>query len=153
MAQSSGSQDQSPDLPVAIIREAIRDLVARYNSNGDSGRFAQVRELFATDATMTIDGDRTYVGVDEIMSIFTGTKSSTSGSLTHVRHFTSTHQIDLVDATHATGRLYFAVLTDVGLDHWGRYVDSYEYSTDRWLFASRKVTVDGWSPHSLFPRS
>ena len=153
MAQSSGPQDQSHDLPAALAREAIRDLVARYNANGDSGRFAQVRELFNEDATMTIEGDRTYTGIDEIMTIFTGTKSSTSGNLTHVRHFTSTHQIDLVDSTHASGRLYFAVLTDIGLDHWGRYVDSYVAQNGRWRFASRKVTVDGWSPHTLFPRT
>ncbi|MFM8649786.1 MAG: nuclear transport factor 2 family protein [Actinomycetota bacterium] len=153
MAQSSGPQDQSPDLLVTLSREAIRDLVARYNANGDSGRFAQVRELFANDAVMTIEGDRSYHGADEIMTIFTGTKSNTSGNLSHVRHFTSTHQIDLVDPTHATGRLYYAVLTDIGLDHWGRYVDSYIRTNGRWLFASRKVSVDGWSPNTLFPRS
>ena len=31
-----------------VARESIRDLVARYNANGDSGRFDQVLELFAT---------------------------------------------------------------------------------------------------------
>ena len=30
-----------------VARESIRDLVARYNPNGDSGRFDQVVELFA----------------------------------------------------------------------------------------------------------
>ncbi|MET0627555.1 MAG: nuclear transport factor 2 family protein [Acidimicrobiia bacterium] len=33
-------------------REEIRDLVARYNANGDTGRFPQVLELFAPDAVM-----------------------------------------------------------------------------------------------------
>ena len=33
----------------AIAREAIRDLVARYNANGDSGRFEPLMELFAED--------------------------------------------------------------------------------------------------------
>ncbi|MEY4362412.1 MAG: hypothetical protein RL391_1718 [Actinomycetota bacterium] len=152
MAQSSGPQDQSPDLRATVDREAIRDLVARYNANGDSGRFAQVRELFAADAVMTIDGDRSYSGIDEIMTIFSSTKSTTAGALTHVRHFTATHQIDLVDEQNATGRLYFAVLTDIGLDHWGRYVDGYTKSSGRWLFASRKVSVDGWASNTLFPR-
>ena len=152
MAQSSGPQDQSPDLRTAVDREAIRDLVARYNANGDSGRFAQVRDLFAPDAVMTIEGDRTYSGIDQIMSIFSGTKSTTAGALTHVRHFTATHQIDLVDEQTANGRLYFAVLTDIGLDHWGRYVDGYTKASGRWLFASRKVSVDGWASNTLFPR-
>ena len=33
-------------------RESIRDLVARYNANGDSGRFDPMLELFAEDATL-----------------------------------------------------------------------------------------------------
>ena len=33
-------------------RESIRDLVARYNANADTGRFDQVLELFAPDAVM-----------------------------------------------------------------------------------------------------
>ena len=40
-----------------IARESIRDLVARYNANGDTGRFAQVRELFSPDCH---DGHRPW---------------------------------------------------------------------------------------------
>jgi hypothetical protein len=47
--------------------------------------------------------------------------------------------------------LYFFVVTDIGLDHWGRYVDSYVSINGQWKFASRKVTVDGWAENSLFP--
>lgn len=137
----------------SVARDEIRDLVARYNANGDTGRFAQVRELFAEDAVMRVEPDQEYVGLDAIMTIFTGTSSNTASSpLTHVRHFTSTHQIDFDDSTHATGRLYFEVLTDIGLDHWGRYVDRYVRTTDGWRFARRSVSVDGWSDRSLFPR-
>ena len=132
-------------------REAIRDLVTRYNANGDTGRFAQVRELFLPDAVMTIQG-QAHQGIDRIMDIFTGSTQATPG-LTHVRHFVATHQIDLVDENHATGRAYFAVLTDIGLDHWGRYVDDYRRVEGRWLFASRAVTLDGQVDGSLFPRT
>lgn len=136
-----------------IARESIRDLVARYNANGDSGRFAQVRELFCADAEMDIGDGRVYRGLDEVMTIFTRTKDGTGATtgLTHVRHTTSTHQIDLVDQNSATGRLYFFVITDIGLDHWGRYVDRYAVESGRWKFAARQVSVDGWSPQSLFP--
>lgn len=136
-----------------LARESIRDLVARYNANGDTGRFAQVRELFSATATMDIGDGRLYQGLDEVMTIFTGTKETTGASdqLSHVRHSTTTHQIDLIDHEHAQGRLYFFVVTDIGLDHWGRYVDSYIVEDRQWKFASRKVTVDGWSDRSLFP--
>jgi hypothetical protein len=59
------------------------------------------------------------------------TTGAASG-FTHVRHSTTTHQIDLVDETHANGRLYFFVVTDIGLDHWGRYVDSYVSLNGQW---------------------
>ncbi len=54
-----------------VARESIRDLVARYNANADSGRFDQVLECFAPDAVMELDG-RPYRGRDEIRTIFTG---------------------------------------------------------------------------------
>ncbi len=38
------------------------------------------------------------------------------------------------------------MLTERGLDHWGRYVDRYLREPDRWRFARRKVTIDGSVP-------
>ncbi len=119
-----------------IARESIRDLVARYNANGDSGRFAQMLAVFADDASMELvaaDGTvRRYDGIDKVATIFTETKAGwdaaatavatggggavTSGDTAgretpavrhHIRHFTSTHQIDLVDETHARRPLLF----------------------------------------------
>ena len=134
-----------------MAREEIRDLVSRYNANGDTGRFAQVRALFAPDAVLIVQGRR-HEGIDAVMEVFTGATANDGGP-SYVRHFTATHQIDLVDEAHATGRCYFAVLTDIGLDHWGRYVDDYRRVDDRWVFASRSVTLDGQVSGSLFPRT
>ena len=133
-------------------RECIRDLVVRYNANGDSGRFAEVGKLFADDAVMTMEGG-VYTGLTEIMTIFTGTQRTLSAggtAPTYLRHMTATHQIDVIDTRTATGRCYFQVLTSVGLDHWGRYIDAYRKVEDTWLFESRRVDVDGRSPNSLF---
>lgn len=140
------------ELPELIARESIRDIVARYNANGDTGRFAQVLALFADDAVMDLAG-RTFTGRDEILTIFTGaTERSGPGRVPgYLRHMTATHQIDFADNDHATGRLYFQVLTEVGLDHWGRYIDEYRAVDGTWKFARRKVTIDGQSPNSTFP--
>jgi ketosteroid isomerase-like protein len=136
-----------------VARESIRDLVARYNSNGDSGRFTQVRALFVDDATMVIE-QATYTGIEEIMTIFAGAKDAlaapSGAAAAYVRHMTATHQIDLVDEGAATGRCYFQVLTSIGLDHWGRYVDRYTQRDGVWKFARRHVTVDGYSADSLY---
>jgi hypothetical protein len=129
-------------------RESIRDLTTRYNSNGDAGRFANVRQLFLDDAVMDLEGE-VKTGLDEIMTIFTGTQSKLhdipaagapgaaieKAALPYVRHFTATHQIDLVDENNATGRLYFFVVTPIGPDHWGRYTDTYRKLPFRWNVA------------------
>lgn len=141
-----------------VARESIRDLVARYNANGDTGRFDQLMELFAPDAVMEVGGT-TYRGRDEIRTIFTGTKdrfadatkaSGPASPPAYLRHLTATLQIDLVDEASAKARCYFEVLTAIGLDHWGRYVDEFTVVDGRWRFARRKVTTDGFAPGSAF---
>ncbi|MGI9602339.1 MAG: nuclear transport factor 2 family protein, partial [Acidimicrobiales bacterium] len=105
------------------------------------------------DAVMEITGDGIYRGKDEIMTIFTGARdrlTDTAASSGYLRHFTATHQIDVLDETRANGRCYFTVITTIGLDHWGRYIDRYTHDGERWLFAARTVTVDGYAAGSLY---
>ncbi len=139
-----------------VARESIRDLVARYNANGDTGRFDQVLELFAPGAALEIVGEPPRVGHDEIRTIFTGAagRADWGDRPVYLRHMTATHQIDLVDETSALGRCYYFVITAVGLDHWGRYLDEYRVVDGAWRFARRKVHTDGASPDSRFvPKS
>lgn len=134
-----------------IARESIRDLVARYNANGDSGRMDPLLELFADDAVLEVVEQRIYRGRDEIRGLFTAAAEGEPGvePPAFLRHHVSTHQIDLISRQSAKGRCYFVVFTDAGPDHWGRYEDEYREVSGRWLFASRKVRVDhrvagGW---------
>jgi SnoaL-like domain len=128
-------------------RESIRDLVARYNANGDAGRFDAMLALFADDATLELD-DGVHRGKAAIRALFEGVARRTGGGgrAAFIRHFTATHQIDMLSPSEARGRCYFAVLTERGLDHWGRYVDEYRRSDGRWLFQRRKVTMDAAVP-------
>ncbi len=134
-----------------VARESIRDLVARYNANGDAGRFDPMLELFAQEATMDLPG-RVCRGRTEIRAFFEGIASGTGrGNEERARfnrHFTDKKQIDLQNEYKTEGRAYYQVLTDRGLDHWGRYVDEYRRIDGRWLIFHRKVTVDGAVPDS-----
>ena len=140
------------ELADLLAREAIRDLVARYNAYGDSGLLARMLALFADDAVLEV-GDVAYEGTDAIRGLFSATvdrSAGADGGPTYVRHSVTTHQIDLVDEGHATGRAYFTVLTRVGLDHWGRYLDDYRVIDGSWRFARRRVLTDDFAPDSLF---
>ena len=129
-------------------RESIRDLVARYNANGDSGRIDPMSELFAEEAVMTIasDSDGEHRGRKAIHAFFSGVASGTrggSGGVKFIRHYTATHQIDVSSPSEAKGRCYYVVLTDRGVDHWGRYIDEYRRIDGQWKFWRRTCTTDG----------
>lgn len=144
-----------------LAREGIRDLVARYNSYSDTGRFEPLFELFAEHSAMETTGadgvKTTWDGRENVKLIFTGAHQrietrTDAAAAAYIRHFTATHQIDLIegDPDHASGRCYFAVIMANGLDHWGRYVDRYIRIGGDWKFERRSVTIDGRSETSWF---
>ncbi len=132
-------------------RECIRDLVARYNASGDFGKFDAVLALFSEDAVMELPLS-THRGHAEIRSIFEGVTERTGdrddAHAKFIRHFTATHCIDVESEANARGTCYYAVFTEAGPDHWGRYLDGYRRVDGRWLFERRRVTVDGCRPGS-----
>lgn len=135
-----------------VARESIRDLVARYNANGDSGRFEPLMELFAPDAVMELSGE-VFAGHDRIRSIFTSTAENVSATPSapgaprpHLRHSTATLQIDVESPARARSRCYYTVLMAHGLDHWGRYIDEFAVVDGAWRFTRRQVFTDGTTP-------
>lgn len=127
-----------------VARESIRDLIARYNANGDSGRFAQVAELFTEDARYDVEGV-VHTGASGVLEVMTAAAAAmgSDGAPSMVRHLTSTTQIDVTSETDASARSYWVVLLPHGLDHWGRYLDTFSAVDGRWRFASRRVVEDG----------
>ena len=59
-----------------VARESVRDLVARYNANGDSGRFDPLLELFAEDAVMELPNGR-HEGKPAFRAMFTSVAEGT----------------------------------------------------------------------------
>ena len=141
------------ELDELIAREAIRDLVARYNAGADGGRFDEVVALFAPDAVMEIPSE-TLNGRDEIDGLFRRTRERVLGSVEpgqrqYMRHFTATLQIDVEGPDTARSRCYYQVIMAHGLDHWGRYIDRYRKVDGQWRFEHRKVTTDGRTTGSV----
>ncbi|MFP6660969.1 MAG: nuclear transport factor 2 family protein [Myxococcota bacterium] len=136
-------------------REAIRDLVARYNLYGDRGRTDRLLELFTPDAWIKVGDLPGYVGREALRALFDGAirRENAGGAVEPVAHHVSSHSIEFDDPptageapVGASGQSRYLVLSREGLDHWGRYRDVYHCASGRWLFASRRVSVDGLVP-------
>lgn len=139
-----------------IAREGIRDLLGRYTWAGDAGRVADVADCFTTDGVLDL-GDHGGVleGRDAIADELTAVVARAAEAAeapSPVNHHVSSIAITMADPTSATVRSYFAVHTDQGLDHWGRYRDDVvmDPSDGHWRFARRTVRVTGFAPGSRF---
>lgn len=131
-------------------RESIRELVAGYAHAADRGRFEELLRLFAPDATLQIDGREPLAGHAAIRAFLTGTKDHLAGTTRQalVRHHVSNLRMTVSGPDEAAAVAYFLVMTERGLDHWGRYQDRFVRRDGQWLFAARRVRVDGMAPGS-----
>ena len=143
-----------------VARESVRDLIARYNANGDSGRIDQMVEVFAPDAVFEAL-DLRFEGREAIREFFSGVTRTAAGPQERVpdtpsvvdwkargnkpmlRHITGTTQIDVIDERTVRARSYYYVIVPHGLDHWGRYLDEFGLVDGEWRITHRTEHTDG----------
>lgn len=136
------------------IREAARQLLADYTAATDRFDLAALAACFASDGILEFTGgDDPLTGPVAIQAGLSAAMSQPSGPAraapTFVRHHVSSVRFGAVTATRVEVSSYFAVHTDVGLDHWGRYRDILVPEEGRWLFAYRRISVDAFAANSL----
>ncbi len=134
------------------IRESVRQTLADYTAGTDRNRIEDVAACFAPDGALSFTGGEPMVGPSAIMAGLSAQVSRfAQGSvpLTHVRHHVSSVRFATVTRDRVEVSSYFLALTNIGVDHWGRYRDALVPAGDRWLFASREATADGFSADSL----
>jgi hypothetical protein len=129
-------------------RNAIRNLMARYSLSSDCGRIEALAETFAEDGTLCFSGQAT-TGRAQIIERL-NQRGRRNAALTLTRHHLTTSLIE-VESERATGKTYFQVLTNIGLDHCGVYVDEFIKLDGTWYFARREARVDWQAPQSLYP--
>jgi len=129
-------------------REAIRETLARYAHLVDRGRLDETAALFTEDAVLEAGDEPAARGREAIRALFAGagTRLAAGGRAARIQHHVSSVTIAFEDAWTATVESYFLALTDRGPDHWGRYRDRLVLHDGRWLFAHRRVRVDGRMP-------
>ena len=135
----------------AVARENIRDTMSRYNIGGDRRDLAAFVGTFTEDAVYE-SAVFHCVGKANIEAYLTANwNAKPTGPVARFRrHNLTTCQIDLTGATTANARTYYFVISDLGPDHSGYYVDRWRQEQGRWLIAHREVWMDWCHPQSLY---
>ena len=143
-----------------LAREAIRDMMAQFNTSGDRLKINDFVACFTEDAIMETDevpDERAfrYEGKPAIREwqerrLDRQLDDSAVHQARFVRHHLSTSKIDLTGPDSARARTYWVAWTDVGPDHAGCYLDEFRKVGVRWLIAYRQVRMDWESDESLF---
>lgn len=134
------------------VRESVRQTLADYTAGTDRFRLHDLAACFAPDGVLQFTGAEPMVGpaaIEAGLAAHLGGPTAGSVPLTYVRHHVSSVLFGAVAADRVEVSSYFVVFTDIGLDHWGRYRDVLVPVQGRWLFSSRTIGVDGFSPQSL----
>ena len=140
------------DIWEPVVRESVRQTLADYTAGTDRFRLQDLAACFAPEGVLEFPGSEPMVGPAAIAARLGAQLGGTAVGatpLTHVRHHVSSVRFGAVARDRVDVGSYFVVFTDVGVDHWGRYRDVLVPMDDRWLFASRQISVDGYSARSL----
>jgi hypothetical protein len=138
-----------------VAREHIRDTLARYNWAGDAGRLDELAETFCADGVLAIRGAEPLRGRSEIVAFLGGVTGKVAASTAVkpiVRHNVANVLFTNVTRDRAEVSCYFTVITHIGLDHVGRYRDTFVPDGDAWLIKHRKVSTDWAAPDSMMAR-
>jgi hypothetical protein len=134
------------------VRESVRQTLADYTAGTDRNRIEDVAACFATNGSLKFTGVEPMIGPEAIVAgLGTQVDRFAAGPvpLTHVRHHVSSVRFGAVARDRVEVSSYFLALTNIGVDHWGRYRDVLVPVDGRWLFASREAVADGFSSESL----
>lgn len=146
-----------------VARERIRDTLALYTWSGDAFRLDQLAEAFCPDGTLEVKGQPPFEGRPAIVAFLGGgtggddearrralqAEASSSGVKRIVRHSVANLRFLELTPQQATVATYFTVVTEIGLDHYGRYRDTLVPVEDRWSIRHRFVSTDWRAPDSV----
>jgi SnoaL-like domain len=138
-----------------VAREQIRDTLARYNWSGDAGRLDGLAETFCTDGVLEIRGVEPLRGRSQIADFLGGVTGNIAGDgdvKRVVRHNIANVLFTGLTADEAHVSSYFTVVTQIGLDHFGRYRDTLVPGDGTWLIKHRKVSTDWAAANSAMAR-
>ncbi|ULE34470.1 nuclear transport factor 2 family protein [Mycobacterium sp. IDR2000157661] len=136
------------------VRESVRQTLADYTAATDRFDLRVLAACFGPDGVLEFSGGAAPLtgpeGIEAGLGAAMAREPDSARQVpTHVRHHVSSLRFESVARDRVAVSSYFAVHTDVGLDHWGRYRDVLVPVNGRWLFAHRRIDVDGFAGDSL----
>jgi hypothetical protein len=152
-----GDGGRPTELWELTARERIRDSLALYNWSGDALRLDELALAFCEDGQLEIRGQEPACGRAAIVELLGGgnqpgddkarraaekSAAAKSGVKRIVRHILANTRFLELAPGHALVASYFTVVTEIGLDHYGRYRDEFVPVGDEWLIKHRYVSID-----------
>ena len=137
-----------------VVRESVRQTLADYTAATDRFDLHALAACFGDEGVLEFTGGaEPLTGRAEIeaglAAAVTRPGQPPRRAPTHVRHHVSSIRFGSVARERVEVSSYFAVHTDIGLDHWGRYRDVLVPVEGRWVFTHRRITVDAFAADSL----
>jgi SnoaL-like domain len=137
-------------------REEIRGLLAKYNLCGDRADFVGLASVFTADGLMESELVNAR-GREQIAAQLAALMRDPErivpapGNMQFSRHNLTTSQLEFESESTARGRTYFFVISDIGLDHAGVYVDNFAKSDGEWRISRRRIRIDYCAPGGHAP--
>jgi SnoaL-like domain len=135
-------------------REHVRDTLARYNWSGDALRLDELAQTFCEAGELELRGAQPVHGREAIVALLKSAVAApsavaeASGVTRIVRHNVANIRITDVTPHEAHVSCYFTVLSEIGIDHFGRYRDIFVPVDGQWLIRHRFVSTDWSAPES-----
>ena len=137
-------------------RVQIQHTMAVYCNCVDSGDVEGVVSCFTEDGRLEVSSGARAHGRAAIRAFYSPVigpdrpDRGPDGALPLLRHNLTTSRVELQDDNTAQGWTYFMSLTRHGLDHSGRYLDTFARDGARWLIADRRIVVEWYASPSWY---
>ena len=137
-------------------RVQIHHTMAVYCNSVDSGDVEGVVSAFMEDGKLELSSGTKVVGRTAIRAFYTPVIGAErpdrmpDGAIPLLRHNLTTSRVEFTDGDTAQGWTYFMSLTRHGLDHAGRYLDTFKRQGERWLIAERRIAVEWYASPSWY---
>ncbi|MEJ7935037.1 nuclear transport factor 2 family protein [Sphingobium sp. AN558] len=137
-----------------LAREAIRYTIELYNRGSDNADYEIHHQVFHPEAVFEVQSQGALIGPDAIIAALrpAAERRGAFEPGNFQRHNLTTTMIEFTGPDRAEAVTYIIVVTELGIDHSGRYDDEFVRSGERWLLMRRRATMEWSRPDSRFTR-